>query len=370
MWKTHLPKQWWQLMELVLIGATWLMMKLPQTWSSWIFLNSEGHSYKQLEDQGYFNSGCSRHMTENISYLTDFKEFDGGYVAFGGEAKDDKFWRTASVRTLDNGEIELNATVDGQDKTITEASVRRHLKLADTDGMATTTASSLEAEHAVHKSYLQQGLYHSQQKRKKLEQKLKHKRRRAVIDSSEDEEASLDQEDSPKQERMIKEIDEDENINLVKSNDDEETLAETLVSIKKSAAKDKVKAIVQESEPSKKIKKKEMMQISLDEKTAQRFYEEEQAQLLIDEEFAQQVQAQWMLFDHTMESIRNFVSMESKGQIVNSKEGEGSSKECESLKRSAEEELGQEQQKKQQVEEEIVQQEDVVAKQEESSKKA
>nr|GEZ05609.1 ribonuclease H-like domain-containing protein [Tanacetum cinerariifolium] len=41
----------------------------------------------RIEDQGYFNSECSRHMTRNISYLTDFKEFDGGYVAFGGGAK-------------------------------------------------------------------------------------------------------------------------------------------------------------------------------------------------------------------------------------------------------------------------------------------
>nr|GEW44103.1 ribonuclease H-like domain-containing protein [Tanacetum cinerariifolium] len=28
-------------------------------------------------------SGCSRHMTRNIAYLSDFKEFDGGYVTFG-----------------------------------------------------------------------------------------------------------------------------------------------------------------------------------------------------------------------------------------------------------------------------------------------
>ncbi|GJY22208.1 putative ribonuclease H-like domain-containing protein [Tanacetum coccineum] len=28
-------------------------------------------------------SGCSRHMTGNIAYLSDFKEFDGGYVTFG-----------------------------------------------------------------------------------------------------------------------------------------------------------------------------------------------------------------------------------------------------------------------------------------------
>nr|GEZ61352.1 hypothetical protein [Tanacetum cinerariifolium] len=159
---------------------------------------------------------------------------------------------------------------------------------------------------------------------KKLEKKLKHKRRRAVVDSSKDEEASLDKEDSPKLGRMIDEIDEDENTNLVKSSklgeaheiagyrkesddtkvvdfstassqkdDDEETLAKTLVSIKKIATKDKGKAIMQESEPSKKIKKKEMIQISLDEEIAQRFYEEEQVQLLMDEEYAQQIQAQW-----------------------------------------------------------------------------
>nr|GFB65119.1 hypothetical protein [Tanacetum cinerariifolium] len=61
-----------------------------------------------------------------------------------------------------------------------------------------------------------------------------------------------------------------------------------------------------------------------------------------------------MLFDQTIESIRNFIPMESEYQIVYSKAGEESSKEGESLKRPAEEELGQEQQKKQQVEEEIV----------------
>ncbi|GKB66691.1 putative ribonuclease H-like domain-containing protein, partial [Tanacetum coccineum] len=38
----------------------------------------------QLDDKGFVNSGCSRHMTGNIAYLSDFKEFDGGYVTFGG----------------------------------------------------------------------------------------------------------------------------------------------------------------------------------------------------------------------------------------------------------------------------------------------
>ncbi|GKF37561.1 hypothetical protein Tco_0114319 [Tanacetum coccineum] len=37
----------------------------------------------QHDDKGFVDSGCSRHMTGNIAYLSDFKQFDGGYVAFG-----------------------------------------------------------------------------------------------------------------------------------------------------------------------------------------------------------------------------------------------------------------------------------------------
>ncbi|GJZ90512.1 hypothetical protein Tco_0662439 [Tanacetum coccineum] len=43
---------------------------------------------------------------------------------------------TATVRTVDNGEQEITATVDGKEFTITEASVRRHLQLADVDGIS------------------------------------------------------------------------------------------------------------------------------------------------------------------------------------------------------------------------------------------
>ncbi|GJS66262.1 hypothetical protein Tco_0680826 [Tanacetum coccineum] len=35
----------------------------------------------QQDDTGFVDSGCSRHMTGNIAYLSDFKEFDGGYVS-------------------------------------------------------------------------------------------------------------------------------------------------------------------------------------------------------------------------------------------------------------------------------------------------
>ncbi|GJX40231.1 ribonuclease H-like domain-containing protein [Tanacetum coccineum] len=38
----------------------------------------------QQDDTGFVDSGCSRHMTGNIAYLSNFKEFDRGYVTFGG----------------------------------------------------------------------------------------------------------------------------------------------------------------------------------------------------------------------------------------------------------------------------------------------
>ncbi|GJX93599.1 putative ribonuclease H-like domain-containing protein [Tanacetum coccineum] len=40
----------------------------------------------QLNDKGFVDSGCSRHMSGNIAHLLDFKDFDGGYVTFGGGA--------------------------------------------------------------------------------------------------------------------------------------------------------------------------------------------------------------------------------------------------------------------------------------------
>nr|GEZ54244.1 hypothetical protein [Tanacetum cinerariifolium] len=45
--------------------------------------NMNGSSQNNFDDKRYWDSGCSRHMTSNISYLSDFKPFDIGYVSFG-----------------------------------------------------------------------------------------------------------------------------------------------------------------------------------------------------------------------------------------------------------------------------------------------
>nr|GEY03774.1 xylulose kinase-1 [Tanacetum cinerariifolium] len=69
-----------------------------------------------------------------------------------------QFWQTATTRTLKNGEMEITATINGKVKVVTEASVKRHLKLEDSEvadeaasigvdirrGGATTTVTSLD----------------------------------------------------------------------------------------------------------------------------------------------------------------------------------------------------------------------------------
>ncbi|GKC91228.1 ribonuclease H-like domain-containing protein, partial [Tanacetum coccineum] len=53
-------------------------------------VKASGNPQMDLQDQGVIDSGCSRHMTRNMSYLTDYEEIDGGYVAFGGNPKGGK----------------------------------------------------------------------------------------------------------------------------------------------------------------------------------------------------------------------------------------------------------------------------------------
>nr|GEZ66087.1 hypothetical protein [Tanacetum cinerariifolium] len=62
-----------------------------------------------FKDQGYFDSECSRHITRNISYITDFKEHDGGYVAFRRGAKGGKITGKCTIKTADESQVLLKA---------------------------------------------------------------------------------------------------------------------------------------------------------------------------------------------------------------------------------------------------------------------
>ncbi|GJZ06882.1 hypothetical protein Tco_0540675 [Tanacetum coccineum] len=54
-----------------------------------------------------------------------------------------QFWRSAEASTDDNGEVKINATIDGHSLSITEGSLRRHLKLADQDGITSIPNSEI-----------------------------------------------------------------------------------------------------------------------------------------------------------------------------------------------------------------------------------
>nr|GEX51708.1 putative ribonuclease H-like domain-containing protein [Tanacetum cinerariifolium] len=57
-----------------------------------------GNLQQALKNKCVIDSGFSRHMTGNISFLSDFKEFNGGYVAFGGNPKGGKISGKGKVR--------------------------------------------------------------------------------------------------------------------------------------------------------------------------------------------------------------------------------------------------------------------------------
>ncbi|GJX97667.1 hypothetical protein Tco_0353465 [Tanacetum coccineum] len=62
-------------------------------------VNQANAGKPQQDDTGFINSGCSRHMTRNIAYLSDFKEFDGGYVTFGGGAHGGRISGKGTLKT-------------------------------------------------------------------------------------------------------------------------------------------------------------------------------------------------------------------------------------------------------------------------------
>ncbi|GJV20470.1 putative ribonuclease H-like domain-containing protein [Tanacetum coccineum] len=79
------------------------------------FVESFTYGMPQQDDKGFVDSECSRHMTRNIAYLSDFKEFDGGYVAFGGGAYGGRITGKGTLKTdnLDFEDLQFLMTLPG-----------------------------------------------------------------------------------------------------------------------------------------------------------------------------------------------------------------------------------------------------------------
>ncbi|GKA19728.1 hypothetical protein Tco_0699643 [Tanacetum coccineum] len=53
------------------------------------------------------------------------------------------FLTTSHISTLENKDMEITATIDGKVKVVSEASIRRHLKLEDSAGISTLPTSEI-----------------------------------------------------------------------------------------------------------------------------------------------------------------------------------------------------------------------------------
>nr|GEX08262.1 DNA helicase [Tanacetum cinerariifolium] len=58
-----------------------------------------GDPQHALKDKKVIDSGCSRHMTGNMSYLSNFEELNSGYVAFGGNPTGGKISGKGKIKT-------------------------------------------------------------------------------------------------------------------------------------------------------------------------------------------------------------------------------------------------------------------------------
>ncbi|GJW04977.1 putative ribonuclease H-like domain-containing protein [Tanacetum coccineum] len=117
------------------------------------YLAFKRHNY--IDARGRYPSyGCSRHMTGNIAYHSDFKEFDGGYVAFRGGIISNDSAGTSEEISQDCIEVEdgpNNENVE-QDKFGDDSSTKdvnaagKHVNTASLD-VNTEVSHTLEATH-------------------------------------------------------------------------------------------------------------------------------------------------------------------------------------------------------------------------------
>nr|GEV35188.1 ribonuclease H-like domain-containing protein [Tanacetum cinerariifolium] len=80
-------------------GYDWSFQAKEELTNFALMAHTSSSSSSDPKDQRNFDSGCFRHTIGNKSYLTDYHEIDGGFVAFGGNAKGGKITRKGKIKT-------------------------------------------------------------------------------------------------------------------------------------------------------------------------------------------------------------------------------------------------------------------------------
>nr|GEX48234.1 hypothetical protein [Tanacetum cinerariifolium] len=94
---THLQNPALPLLGLLLLSH--LQLVLLRITKAHGFGDQNGNPQQALKDKGVVDSGCLRHITGNMSYLSDFKELNRGYVAFGGNPNGGKITGKGKIKT-------------------------------------------------------------------------------------------------------------------------------------------------------------------------------------------------------------------------------------------------------------------------------
>nr|GFA22572.1 hypothetical protein [Tanacetum cinerariifolium] len=228
----------------------------------------------------------------------------------------ENFWQTAALRTIKDGVMAITATSDRNVKVlIIVASIRRHLKLGDSEGLSTLpteeifqqlaliggslslneltvlcTSLSIKVQSLENELHETKKVYSSaltkpilRVKKSKRTVKTSKARRKVRIVISEDEDAK----DPSKQRRsLIEELNMDVYIFLVpphatdqgrKSDDTQVSgqFKDQLGVFSAAKVRYKGKEVMQESEPTKKIKKRIQVQMSIDEELARKLHKKE-----------------------------------------------------------------------------------------------
>ncbi|GKB69007.1 hypothetical protein Tco_0930419 [Tanacetum coccineum] len=222
------------------------------------------------------------------------------------------FWETAVLSTTEEGLQAISATIDGHEKLITEASLRRHLKLEDAEGISSLSNEEI-FEQLAHMGI--DGLEKDLQQTKKTYSTALTKlilRGRKISQINEDPTISLVQDEGISwipQEEEVHEKPNDETEVIVQEETPTEiieehrsgekgemeistasppkvakvSIVEAHVYIRRSA-KDKGNAIMEEPATPKKVKKRTQVQLSMDEELARKMEEEERARFNAEQE--------------------------------------------------------------------------------------
>ncbi|GKA19211.1 hypothetical protein Tco_0699126 [Tanacetum coccineum] len=87
------------------------------------FMLKKGNPEILLQDHAVVDSGCSSHMTSNKAYLSDYEDFNGGFVAFEEEIQEEKStdFVTPTKASGEAQEEEISPTILEAAKTLRRA---------------------------------------------------------------------------------------------------------------------------------------------------------------------------------------------------------------------------------------------------------